>query len=139
MYEDLTKLLNQLDDGPYGEWIIDKENDGSPEHPLQFPYVHFLNEVVGDLMDTVYHYANNGHDYLFRYDETIQAGGVDIRNIPLKDVDVSSLDGTTVLAMLMMAIREDRFCEGALLEYFENGSIRKWLQRLQEIDNSERT
>ena len=90
MYEDLTKLLNQLDDGPYGEWIIDKENDGSPEHPLQFPYVHFLNEVVGDLMDTVYHYANNGHDYLFRYDETIQAGGVDIRNIPLKDVDVSS-------------------------------------------------
>ena len=72
MYEDLTKLLNQLDDGPYGEWIIDKENDGSPEHPLQFPYVHFLNEVVGDLMDTVYHYANNGHDYLFRYDETIR-------------------------------------------------------------------
>lgn len=136
MYEDLTKLLDQMDDGPYGEWIIDTENDGSPEHPRQFPFVHFQNEVVFELIDTIGSYAKNGHDYLYRYDETIQAGGVDIRNTPLKDVDVSSLDGKTVLAMLMMAIREDRFCEGALLEYFENGSIRKWLQRLQQIDNS---
>jgi hypothetical protein len=49
--------------------------------------------------------------------------------------DASKLDEQAVLALLCGAIRADRFSEGALLNFFENGSIRRWLNRLKEIDN----
>jgi len=34
----------------------------------------------------------------------------------------------------MGAVRAERFCDGALKEFVENGSITKWLERLKEID-----
>ena len=33
MYESLTKYLTELADDEFGTWFIDKENDGTPEHP----------------------------------------------------------------------------------------------------------
>lgn len=39
MYEGLTTLLNEIKTDSIGAWIVDKENDGSPEHPIQFPVV----------------------------------------------------------------------------------------------------
>ena len=38
------------------------------------------------------------------------------------------------MALLMGAVRAERFCDGALKEFVENGSITKWLERLKEID-----
>ncbi|MFQ8599328.1 MAG: DUF6508 domain-containing protein [Oscillospiraceae bacterium] len=34
---------------------------------------------------------------------------------------------------LIMAVRAERFCDGALLGFFKDGSIRKWLERLKEV------
>lgn len=34
MYESLTVLINEIKTDSIGEWIVDKENDGSPEHPF---------------------------------------------------------------------------------------------------------
>ena len=48
--------------------------------------------------------------------------------------DVSSMDAKGVFALLVGAVREERFCDGALLEYYENGCILRWLERLAEID-----
>jgi hypothetical protein len=48
---------------------------------------------------------------------------------------VSDLDGQAVMALLLGAVRAERFCDGALLGFFEDGSIRRWLLRLREIDN----
>lgn len=39
MYEKLTNLLPELSDSKDGEWIIDHKNDGTEEHPIQFPFV----------------------------------------------------------------------------------------------------
>ena len=55
----------------------------------------------------------------------------------MKNADVSSLDGKTVVALLVGAIRAERFCDGALLDFFEDGSIVKWLSRLKEIDEGD--
>lgn len=41
------------------------------------------------------------------------------------------------MALIIGAIRAERFCNGALLGSFEDGSIRKWLERLKEIDGGE--
>ena len=52
----------------------------------------------------------------------------------MQKTDVSNIDGETVMALLMGAIRAERFCDGALLGFCKDGSIIKWLGRLKEID-----
>ena len=39
------------------------------------------------------------------------------------------------LAMILTIVHGDRFCEGLLLEYLDNGLMLKWMKRLGEIDN----
>ena len=41
MYEKLTSLLEDIKTDSIGQWIVDKENDGSLEHPIQMPFVHY--------------------------------------------------------------------------------------------------
>ena len=41
MYEKLTSLLEDIKTDSIGKWIVDKENDGSLEHPIQMPFVHY--------------------------------------------------------------------------------------------------
>lgn len=38
--------------------------------------------------------------------------------------DVSVLDGKCVMAMLLGAVRAERFCDGALLGFFKKGCIK---------------
>jgi hypothetical protein len=71
-----------------------------------------------------------------RYETILKKSGIDWSFKSMKDADVMTANGQTVMALLVGAIRADRFSEGTLLSFFENGSIRKWLIRLQEIDNT---
>jgi hypothetical protein len=48
----------------------------------------------------------------------------------------SILDGITVFALILAAIRTEHFCDRALFGYLEDGSIVRWLQRLKKIDES---
>ena len=50
--------------------------------------------------------------------------------------DVSTLGGKCILALIMGAVRAERFVDGALLNFFRTGTITKWLRRLQEIDET---
>jgi hypothetical protein len=54
----------------------------------------------------------------------------------MSEADVSGADVTCVLALLVGAVRAERFCDGALLRFFREGCIRRWLERLKEIDDS---
>lgn len=54
----------------------------------------------------------------------------------MSEADVSELDGQAVIALLLGAVRADRFCEGALLGFFEDGSVKRWLLRLKEVDEA---
>lgn len=47
---------------------------------------------------------------------------------------VDDLDARMVLALLIGAIRADRFCEGALLGFMKSGEIQRWLERLKELE-----
>ena len=35
---------------------------------------------------------------------------------------------------ILGAVRAERFCDGVLLGFFENGSIARWIERLKELD-----
>lgn len=56
----------------------------------------------------------------------------------MKGAEISSLDGKCVTALIIGAIRADRFSTGALIGFFESGAIEKWLLRLKEIDGESR-
>ena len=48
--------------------------------------------------------------------------------------DVSACDARCTLAMILAIVRQDRFCEGLLLSYLENGKMLEWMKRLEELD-----
>lgn len=41
-YSALIKYINLLENDNAGEWICDKENDGSSEKPIHVPYIMYL-------------------------------------------------------------------------------------------------
>ena len=116
-----------------GSWVIDTENNGTPEHPIHFPFVSY-SEVVSHFMSDVYAFVNEDEE-LTRYRDILKENNIEWDSDSMEEVDVSSLNGKCIIALIIGVLREDYFCEGALFEFFKNGSILKWLERLAEIDN----
>ena len=58
MFEELTAFLPALQNADsYGELVIDKINDGTPEHPIQFPWMNY-SDTVSDFRRAVYSFVN---------------------------------------------------------------------------------
>lgn len=134
MYEELTDILGELSQGEYGNWIIDRENDGSPEHPIQMPYVSYSG-IVEKFTDAVYTFVKSHPEYgLNRYGDILERNGIRWGSDSMDTVDVADKDGICVMALLLGAVRAERFCDGALFGFFKRGSIQRWLERLKEID-----
>ncbi len=133
-FEKLTNYLMRLDGDDVGTWVIDKENDGTPEHPIQMPFVNY-SVLVHHFLDDVYEYVDSCKDLgLNRYGEILEKNGLEWGTKSMSEADVSQLDAQCIMALIVGAVRAERFCDGALLGFFEDGSIRKWLERLKEID-----
>ena len=113
---------------------IDKENDGTPEHPIQMPCVR-CSEMVSNFIDDVYTFEESNKDMeLTRYEDILKDNGLEWDSESMKNADISSLNAQCVLALIMGAVRAERFSDGALLDFFESGSVLKWLERLKTID-----
>lgn len=135
-FENLIKYLPLLEDDNIGTWIIDRENGGTPEHPIQMPFVNY-SEMVHHFIDDVYDFEEKNKDFeLTRYGEILEKNGLKWGSKSMSEADVSSLDSQCVMALIMGAVRAERFCDGALLGFFKDGSIKKWLVRLKEIDTN---
>ena len=136
-FDSLTKYLSRLSDDCFGTWIVDQENDGTMEHPIQMPFVNY-SELVHNFIDDVMRIVDQWPEMeLTHYGRILNDNGIEWGSKSMSEADVSKVDVTCVLALLVGAIRAERFCDGALLGFFKDGSIRKWLERLQEIDGVE--
>ena len=132
-FTELTKYLSLMEDDNIGSWIIDRENDGTPEYPIQMPFVNY-SEMVHRFIDDVYNFSDNNKDFeLTRYGEILERNGLEWGSKSMREADVSSLDAQCIMALIMGAVRAERFCDGALLGFFRDGSIRRWLERLKEV------
>ena len=40
-YDDLIRFIPAIKDDNFGKWIVDHENNGTSEHPIQFPFVNY--------------------------------------------------------------------------------------------------
>ena len=52
----------------------------------------------------------------------------------MANAEVSNLNAECVLALIMGAVRAECFSDGALFDFFKNGSILRWLQRLNSLN-----
>ena len=135
-FENLIKYLPLLEDDNIGTWIIDRENDGTPEHPIQMPFVNY-SEMVHHFIEDVYDFEEKNKDFeLTHYGEILEKNRLEWGSKSMSEADVSSLDTQCIMALIMGAVRAERFCDGALLGFFKDGSIKKWLERLKKIDTN---
>ena len=136
MFEDLTRFLPEFQGGKFGEWIVDHENDGTPEHPIQLPFVAY-NDLMTRFTEAVHRFTDQYKSMeLNRYIAILEQSNIRRDLESMRTADVSVLDGRTVMAMIVGAIRAERFCDGALLELCKDGTLVKWLNRLQQIDDA---
>ena len=133
-FEKLIQYIPQIDNDEIGRWHIDRENDGTPEHPKQFPFVVF-SEMVNRFMDDVYVVVEAYPEWeLNHYGQILEQNGIKWESKSMSGAIVEDLDARCICALLVGAVRAERFCDGALMAFFKDGSITRWLQRLKEID-----
>ena len=76
MYESLTKYLLEFPGDEKGMWIIDRENDGTPEHPIQMPYVNY-SKLVRNFTADVYSFVEAHKEMeLNHYSDILEANGI---------------------------------------------------------------
>lgn len=76
MYEKITKYLDEFTGAEFGTWIFDNKNDGTPEHPLQFPFVNY-SCVVDHFIDDVYSFVDNHEEMgLHSYQKVLEENGI---------------------------------------------------------------
>lgn len=132
-FDILTKYIHIIQGYNIGEWVFDKENDGTLEHPIQVPYVNY-SETVNNFIDDVYAFHNSNKDMeLTRYGDILKENGLEWDSESMENADVSNLNAQCVLALIMGAVRAERFCDGALLDFFKSGCILKWLEKLNSF------
>lgn len=133
-FDILTRYIPIIQADSIGELVIDNENDGTLEYPIQMPFVDY-SEMVDNFIDDVYAFEESNKDMeLTRYEDILKDNGLEWDSESMKNADISSLNAQCVLALLMGAVRAERFCDGALLDFFKNGYMLKWLERLQSIE-----
>lgn len=134
MYESLTKHLDEFTGAEFGTWIIDKKNDGTPEHPLQFPFVNY-SCVVDQFIDDVYSFVDNHEEMgLHSYQKVLEENGIKWNAKSMETAVVDDLDAKCVVALIYGAIRAERFCDGAILAFLKDGTFVRWLERLKTLD-----
>ena len=116
MFEALTQYLTVFQD--------------SAGEPVD-AYYHAIPELKAAIQAT----ADANPDLkLNRYGEILANNGIKWEYSSMCRANASKLDGQGVMALLMGALRAERFREGVLLDFLKDGVLQKWLNRLQELD-----
>ena len=138
MFEGLTKHLPAIEKAErFGSWVVDRESKGTMDDPIQMPYVDYVTKVT-EVDQEIYGFVDEHPEYkLTHYRDILEHNGLEWDSQAMSEADVSKLSGQAVMALLLGAVRAERFCDGALLGFFEDGSIRRWLVRLREIDEQD--
>lgn len=135
-FSSLTQYIEIFHSKDFGEWVVDKVNDGSREHPIQMPYVNY-SDAVWSFMDDVQRFAEENEAYGLRWCRAIlEKHNIAFNEDAFKRVKVRTLDAQATLALITTVVNQERFCDGSLLEFLQNGRIIKWLKRLRKLDSN---
>lgn len=133
-FAELTKYIPLIEQDEIGHWHIDREHKGTMDDPIQFPFVMF-SEMVHHFIDDIYALVEQYPEWeLKHYGQILEENGLKWDSNSMSDAIVEDLDARCICALLVGAVRAERFCDGALMAFFKDGSIKRWLQRLQDLD-----
>ncbi|MBI1630112.1 DUF6508 domain-containing protein [Bacillus safensis] len=133
-FEILTKYIPMHQEDRIGEWVIDQENDGTAERPIQMPFVHY-SETVQRFIEDVYTFAEQHQEMeLTRYSEILLENGIEWGANDMEHVDISNVNAQCVLALIMGVVRAERFTDGAIFNFFKSGNMLKCLERLDCLE-----
>lgn len=132
-FELITKYISLFNEADgIGEWVFDKENDGSKEHPKFMPYFRYKDFFLQFITDVASfddgYFRNNARSIL-------ETNHIDWSQNGFCNADVASVDANCILALLISTIQLERVHEGLLSSFARDGSIVRWLSRLKEIDD----
>lgn len=117
MYEKLTKFLPEL------------ERDSRDE---------CFDRSVCAFDDAVMLFVEEHSDMELRhYYSILEKAGIKLHDDPMKCKEISTLDDKPVVALIVWAMRSDRFSPGSFMKYCRNGSIVECLKRLKQIDQAD--
>lgn len=92
-------------------------------------------DVIRGLTEEIYDFADSHPEYdLGRYGDILQKHGIDWSMKSMQTADVNGLDGQAVMALLIGAVRAEHYCTHPVLDLCQDGSIGRWLSRLQKLD-----
>lgn len=137
VFKVLTKYIAKFEvANSFGEWIRGSEDGKTEEHTIEMPRVRYSG-LVRAFQNEFYRFVERHPEYKHkRYGEVLEQ-----HNIPwgwgsrqMHEADVSGFDAQGIFALITGALRAERFCDGALLAFFMDGSISRWLKRLKDID-----
>lgn len=122
VYKVLTDYLPNFENDSRGAWAVDYS-------------IGYCTAKGGRFIKDVYSFMDEHPEYeLNKYHEILKENSLGWGMKSMIEADVSTLDGKCVMALVMGAVRADRFATGALCDIFESGAIERWLLRLKEID-----
>lgn len=135
--EKLMGLIPQLERESFGRWSDTSGHAGTSDDPIPMPYVIYEDGIDSALIDRIYEVVDSNPELgLTDYTGILEANGLEWSDESLASASVSNYDPVCVLAMLVSIVRADRFSEGTLLRYLEDGHILRWIKRLEECNNS---
>ena len=85
----LTKYIDIFDGDNFGTWVIDHENDGTPEHPVHMPFVDYSQDVHQFIKDFGDFSEQNEDFRLTRYAHILEENGLSGSRKSMQDADVS--------------------------------------------------
>lgn len=93
------------------------------------------SKMASDIEQNILEVVRNYPDAdLTQYGELLAGYGLDISNQSLRNADVSELDLTGVLTLLVTLSRMDHMVERSLAYYFADQVPIPWLEKLQQLD-----
>lgn len=76
-FDILTKYIPVIQVDSIGEWVTNKENDRTLEHPIQMPFVGYT-EIVHNFIEDVYAFEKSNKDMeLARYGDILKENGLE--------------------------------------------------------------
>lgn len=108
MYETLTSYINKLKYDYYGKWHCGEN---------EFPFVNYTL-TVHRFEDAVHQFVDEHKEMgLQRYYSILENNNIEYTLEKMREADECKLNGQTLMALIVGAIRAKRLCTGALLEF----------------------
>ena len=132
-FDKLLNLIDPLKSDSFGEWIIDKEHNGTSDDTIHLAFPHY-SDVVEELINAIYDFHKNNPEFqLNNYRAILEKHGIRWEMEEMIEADPSKMDEKVILAMLMGMVRAEHFSEGSIMKMLESGCVHKWLEQLKNI------